>query len=55
MEKGRISAIFQKGSRKKAGNYRPVSLTSIVCKCMEHCIRDHIDGLTYTVLNSMVL
>ena len=43
-KKGRISAIFKKGSRKKAGNYRPVSLTSIVCKCMEHCIRDHIDG-----------
>ena len=25
--------------RKKAGNYRPVSLTSILCKCMEHCVK----------------
>ena len=39
---GRISAIFKKGNRKKAGNYRPVSLTSITCKCMEQCVKDHI-------------
>ena len=37
-----VSAILKKGSRKKAGNYRPVSLTSIVCKIMESCVRDHI-------------
>ena len=41
-KEGRISAIFKKGSRKKAGNYRPISLTSIVCKIMEHCVRNHI-------------
>ena len=40
-KQGRISAIFKKGSRKKAGNYRPVSLTSIICKCMEQCVKDH--------------
>ena len=39
-KEGRISAM--KGSRKKAGNYRPISLTSIVCKTMEHCVRNHI-------------
>ena len=37
-KQGRISAIFKKGNRKKPGNYRPVSLTSIICKCMEHCV-----------------
>ena len=37
-----ISAIFKKGCRKKAGHYRPVSLTSIICKCMEHCVKDRI-------------
>ena len=37
-----ISAIFKKGSRKDPLNYRPVSLTSIVCKIMEQIIRDHI-------------
>ena len=41
-KEGRISAIFKKGSRKKAGNYRPISLTSIVSKTMEHCVRNHI-------------
>ena len=33
-KQGRVSAIYKKGSRKKAGNYRPVSLTSIACKIM---------------------
>ena len=31
----RISAIFKKGNKSLAGNYRPVSLTSIVGKVME--------------------
>ena len=35
-------AIFKKGSRKKAGNYRPARLTSIVGKIMEGFVRDHI-------------
>ncbi len=39
---GNITAIFKKGDRKDPGNYRPVSLTSIVCKLMESLIRDHI-------------
>ena len=37
-----ISAIFKKGDSTEPGNYRPVSLTSIVCKVMEKIIRDHI-------------
>ena len=40
-KQGRISAIF-KGNRKNAGNYRPISLTSIIYKCMEQCVKDHI-------------
>ena len=53
-KQGRISAIFKKGSRKKAGNYRPVSLTSIICKCMEHCVKDHIvNDMTSNKLFSM--
>ena len=39
---GHISPIFKKGSKKLAKNYRPVSLTSVVCKIMESLIRDHI-------------
>ena len=35
-----IVAIFKKGTRSDPGNYRPVSLTSIVCKVLESLIRD---------------
>ena len=39
---GNITAIYKKGSKKVAGNYRPVSLTSIACKIIESIIRDHV-------------
>ena len=50
-KEGRISAIFKKGSRKIAGNYRPISLTSIVCKTMEHCVRNHI--VNHMMINNL--
>ena len=37
-----ISAIYKKGNTKLACNYRPISLTSVACKCMEQLIRTHI-------------
>ena len=37
-----IVPIFKKGSRCKAENYRPVSLTSVVCKLLESLLRDHM-------------
>ena len=37
-----ITAIFKKGKRCDPGNYRPVSLTSVVCKLMESLIRERI-------------
>ena len=37
-----VIPIFKKGSKKSAGNYRPVSLTSVVCKVLETIIRDQI-------------
>ena len=41
-----ISAIFKKGSKKKAENYCPVSLTSVIVKIAESIIRDatHVWG-----------
>ena len=33
-----MTAIFKKGDRFKASNYRPVSLTSLCCKLQEHII-----------------
>ena len=35
-----ITALHKKGSWHAAGNYRPVSLTSVVCKLLESLIRD---------------
>ena len=37
-----ITPLFKKGSRNKPGNYRPLSLTSVVCKLLETLIRDHV-------------
>jgi hypothetical protein len=37
-----VTAIFKKGNRKQAGNYRPISLTSILCKIFESILRDNI-------------
>ena len=37
-----VSPVFKKGERYKAENYRPISLTCICCKFMEHIITSHI-------------
>ena len=37
-----ITALFKKGDKKLASNYRPVSLTSILCKLLEKLIRKRI-------------
>ena len=37
-----ITPLFKKGSRNKSDNYRPMSLTPVVCKLLETLIRDHM-------------
>ena len=37
-----IMPLFKKGSRNKPEYYRPVSLTSVVCKLLETLIRGHM-------------
>ena len=37
-----IVPLFKKGSRNKSVNYRPVSLTSVICKLLESIIWDHM-------------
>ena len=37
-----VTPIFKSGKKSNALNYRPVSLTSIVCKVMERIVRDRI-------------
>jgi hypothetical protein len=39
-----IVPIFKKGEKHQASNYRPVSLTSITCKLLEHIIHSSIMG-----------
>ena len=46
-KKANVVPIFKKGSKFKAGNYRPISLTSITGRVCESIIKDHIvDHLT---------
>ncbi len=37
-----VSPIYKKGDRTRAENYRPVSLTSVCCKVLEHVLHSHI-------------
>ena len=37
-----VTPIFKKGTKGEAGNYRPVSLTSIPCKIFESIMKDDI-------------
>ena len=37
-----ITPLLKKGDRGKASNYRPVSLTSICCKIIEHILHSNI-------------
>jgi len=37
-----ITAIFKKGDKSSPSNYRPVSLTSILCKTIEKIVKNHI-------------
>ena len=48
-----ISPLHKKGEKEFAGNYRPISLTSIVCKAMESINKDDI--LAYMVSNKLLI
>ena len=41
-KEGNITALFKKGDKAEPGNYRPVSLTSVICKTMEKLVREII-------------
>ena len=47
-----ITPMYKKGSKSDCGNYRPVSLTSVVCKVLETIIREHL--LCYLTENSLL-
>ena len=37
-----VAPVFKKGKRAEAANYRPISLTVVICKILEHIIASHI-------------
>ena len=37
-----VTAVFKKGSRTEAANYRSISLTSVTSKLLEHIIHSHV-------------
>ena len=41
-KKANVTALFKSGERKLPENYRPICLTSVVCKLMERIIRNKI-------------
>ena len=51
-KKGVISPIFKKGSKNIAANYRPISLTCVLCKLMESLLRDHV--LNHLIVNNLL-
>ena len=40
--KAQVTPIFKKGNKPSAANYRPISLTCILCKVLEHMIASHV-------------
>ena len=47
-----VTPIFKKGTKGEAGNYRPVSLTSIPCKIFESILKDDI--MTHLQENNLI-
>ena len=47
-----IIPLFKNGSRNKSENYRPVSLTSVICKLLERLIKDHL--VDFLVKNKLI-
>ena len=39
---GHTTTVYEKGSKAEPANYRPITLTSVVCKMLERLIKTHI-------------
>ena len=51
-KKAIIAAIYKKGKKNDPGNYRPVSLTSVISKIMESIVRDAL--VTHLMNNELI-
>ena len=47
-----VTPLFKKGSRSEPANYRPISLTSVICKLMEKIIKDEL--MQYLNKNNLI-
>ena len=47
-----VTEIHKKGSRQEPGNYRPISLTSAVCKNMERLVKQRV--ITHLEINNLI-
>ena len=47
-----VSPIFKKGSKSLPCNYRPISLTSVVCKLLESLLRDAL--MSHMISNNLI-
>ena len=52
-QEANVTSLFKKESKLVRSNYRPVSLTSVVCKILESIVRDHI--MKYLSLNELIM
>ena len=48
----KVAAIHKKGSRQEPGNYRPISLASVVCKTMESFVQGRLS--THVEMNNLI-
>ena len=49
-----VTPIFKKGSRLCPNNYRPVSLTCILCKLMEKLVREQLQLVCHLERNNLI-
>ncbi len=53
MKEAEVSPFFKKGDTRDVGNYRPVSLTSVICTAQERLVRQAMNEhmVAYSILS----